>query len=306
MTEKSISVFVSYAHEDDRLRRKLDTHLSQLKWQGRISVWHDRDISAGTEWEREIDEHLKTAQIILLLISPDFMASKYCYSIEMKRAMQRHDGGDARVIPILLRPVSLQEAPFEKLKALPTNGSPVNKWRNQDDAWVDVVDGIRRTIQELGPGTPEDDSVWTDLVQRSRRRTDGFFRDIQHTPRLLGSFVLELYVQRAEVEDILGRFLLSNTQALILIGDSGVGKTHLLCAWTKQLMQEGHIVFLYNCGLFLSPSITSEIARDLSISREEVPAHFDRISRVAAYRGKQCVLIFDAINEFHGDGDVGP
>src|SRR5260370_35842881 len=94
-------------------------HLSVLKRQGIIDIWHDRNISAGTEWEREIDKHLNTAQIILLLISPDFMDSDYCYGIEMKRAMERYEQGKSRVIPIILRPAYWQKTPFGNLQALP-------------------------------------------------------------------------------------------------------------------------------------------------------------------------------------------
>lgn len=85
----AVKIFYSYAHEDEALREQLEKQLSLLKWQGIITAWDDRKILAGQEWEDEIDTHLNTAQVILLLISPDFMASNYCYSIEMKRAMER-------------------------------------------------------------------------------------------------------------------------------------------------------------------------------------------------------------------------
>src|SRR5256885_13228643 len=104
-----LSIFFSYAHEDEALRNELEKHLSILRWQGIITEWYDRDIHAGTEWEHEIDTHLDTAQIILLLISPDFLASHYCYSIEMTRALERHIAGGARVIPIILRPVDWEQ-----------------------------------------------------------------------------------------------------------------------------------------------------------------------------------------------------
>src|SRR6266446_3040431 len=148
--ENSVSIFISYAHEDISLLRELEKHLSQLKWQKLIDVWHDRDIDAGTEWEQEIDTHLNTAQIILLLISPDFMASKYCYSVEMQRAMERHQSGSAHVIPIILRPVYWEEALFSRLQALPTNALPIvsHKWHTRDDAFVDIVRGIRKTVEE--------------------------------------------------------------------------------------------------------------------------------------------------------------
>src|SRR5712691_11114529 len=99
MMEKTITVFISYAHEDEYLRKALEKHLSLLKRQGFIDVWHDRDISAGADWEQTVSIHLNTAQIILLLISPNFMASEYCYSVEMKRAIERHQAKEARVIP---------------------------------------------------------------------------------------------------------------------------------------------------------------------------------------------------------------
>ena len=93
------TVFYSYAHEDEALRDELEKHLSLLQRQGTITAWHDRQITPGTDWQREIDQHLDKASLILLLISPDFLASDYCYTIEMQRALERHRAGKARVIP---------------------------------------------------------------------------------------------------------------------------------------------------------------------------------------------------------------
>jgi len=101
----SVSLFFCYAHEDEELLNKLKRHLWPLQRQELIAVWHDRDISAGTEWEHEISQHLNSAHIILLLVSPNFMYSEYCYGVEMKRAIERHQRGEARVIPIIVRPV---------------------------------------------------------------------------------------------------------------------------------------------------------------------------------------------------------
>src|SRR5579863_6395499 len=100
-----LKIFFCYAHEDEALLNKLKTHLRPLQRQGLIEMWHDRDINAGTQWEREIDKHLNIAQIILLLISPDFMDSEYCYSKEMFRALELQKRDEAQVIPIILRPV---------------------------------------------------------------------------------------------------------------------------------------------------------------------------------------------------------
>lgn len=149
-----LKVFYSYAHEDNKLRGLLEKHLNLLKRQNLIEDWHDRDINAGKEWVREIDANLNTADIFLLLISPDFVYSDYCYGKEMMRALQRHENGTARVIPIILRPGDYEESPFSKLQALPTNAVPVTdrKWRNRDEAFLNVAQGIRIAVKELLSG----------------------------------------------------------------------------------------------------------------------------------------------------------
>jgi hypothetical protein len=145
-----VNVFICYAHEDEPLLNKLKDHVKPLQRQGLIHVWYDRDISAGTEWEREISKHLNEADIILLLVSPDFMASDYCYGIEMKRALERHERGEARVIPIILRPVYWQGV-LGKLQALPTDAKPVisASWHNIDEALLDVAEGIRKVVEQV-------------------------------------------------------------------------------------------------------------------------------------------------------------
>jgi formylglycine-generating enzyme required for sulfatase activity len=145
-----IEVFFSYSREDKPLRDKLDVHLSSLKRQGVISAWHDRQIIAGSEWEEEIDRHMHTADVILLLISPDFVNSEYCYDIELPVAMARHEAGEACVVPILLRPVlGWKNLPFAKLQVYPSEGRPITKWRNEDDAFVDVGEGILAAISQV-------------------------------------------------------------------------------------------------------------------------------------------------------------
>src|SRR6266567_4431093 len=144
-----IEVFYSYSHKDEKLRQRLENHLTILKNEGLISGWKDADITAGAEWDDEIKKHLNAAKIILLLISEDFLASKYCYDIEMKRAMERHERGEARVIPIILHEVDWSRAPFGKLKALPKDGKAVSSWRNRAQAFKNVALGIRNAIEEL-------------------------------------------------------------------------------------------------------------------------------------------------------------
>jgi predicted NACHT family NTPase len=141
-----IEIFISYAREDELLMKELEKHLSNLKNQGIIRAWHNQRIPAGAERAEQIDHHLESAQIILLLISPDFLDSRECYEVELRRAMERHKAKEAIVIPVLLRPVDWQGAPFSKLHALPQDSKPINTWENRDEAFWNVVTGIRYAI----------------------------------------------------------------------------------------------------------------------------------------------------------------
>src|SRR2546421_2715472 len=140
-TNTTVEVFCSYAHEDEVWLRKLETHLSPLKHQGLISLWHDRLISPSTNWAQAIDSRLETASIILLLVSADFFASSYCYGIEMKRALERQEAGEAQVISIVVRSVDWKDAPFAHLQVLPTDAKPIATWSDVDTAFANVVAG---------------------------------------------------------------------------------------------------------------------------------------------------------------------
>jgi hypothetical protein len=145
----AVEVLLCYAHRDERYLNQLKIQLTSIKREGLVKIWYDRDITAGKDWEQEIDEHLNTAQIILLLVSPDFIYSEYCYSKEMKRAMERDKLGEVRTIPIILRPTDWQNTPLGKLQALPKDSKPITTWRNRDTAFLDVARGIRDAIEEM-------------------------------------------------------------------------------------------------------------------------------------------------------------
>ena len=149
-----IEVFFAYSHKDEKLRDELAKHLSILERQAVIAGWHDRKIVAGEEWDREISQHLNTAQAILLLVSSDFIASDYCWDVEVERAMQRHEAGDACVIPVILRPVNWRNTPFGKLQALPKDAKPIISWTDQEEAFLDVEQGIETAAEELRKRLP--------------------------------------------------------------------------------------------------------------------------------------------------------
>ncbi len=144
-----IKLFFSYAHEDQPFRTLLGKHLTPLVRAGFVTQWYDGDIGAGTEWANEIYDHLNTADVILFLISPDFMSSDFCYHVEMTRALERHALEDACVIPILLRPTYWKDTLFGTLQTLPRGGKPVSTWRNRDQAFLAIVNGIFEEIALL-------------------------------------------------------------------------------------------------------------------------------------------------------------
>ena len=148
------TLFFSYCHRDETLRDELEIHLATLKRQGVITTWHDRRIEAGTDFGKEISQYLEEADIVLLLVSADFLNSDYCYEVEMSRALERHEQGEARVIPVILRPCDWKRAPFGKLLAVPRDGKPVTKYPNQDDALLEVVEAISAAATELGSMNP--------------------------------------------------------------------------------------------------------------------------------------------------------
>ncbi|CUU45923.1 toll/interleukin-1 receptor domain-containing protein [Clostridium beijerinckii] len=148
-SNKKIKLFFSYSHKDEELRDELEKHLIMLKRQGVITTWYDRKIDAGSALDKEIDDNLNDSNIILLLISVDFLASDYCYDIEMKEALKMHENKQAVVVPVILRSCDWTSAPFSKLMALPTDGKSITTWGDKDSAFVNVAKGIKNIATKL-------------------------------------------------------------------------------------------------------------------------------------------------------------
>ncbi len=220
-----VEVFCSYAHEDEAWLRKLETHLSLLKQQGLISLWHDRLISPGTNWVQAIDSRLETASVILLLVSADFLASDYCYSIEMKRALERQEAGEARVVPILVSHVDWSHAPFAHLQALPTDAKPIASRRDKNRVLADVAAGIRRVIE--------------DMPQLSASAPRAVLPAIWNIPYLRNPFFLGRDDELAQVRHHLqGGQATALSQPQAISGLGGIGKTQIAVEFAYQHRHE--------------------------------------------------------------------
>lgn len=184
------SLFFSYSHKDEELRNELETHLALLKRQGIISSWHDRRITAGSDFDKTISSELESSQIILLLVSAHFLASDYCYEKEMSRAIEKHNDGSAVVIPVILHPCDWHSAPFGHLRATPTDGKPVSMFANQHEAFAIVAKDVREAAKVIPASvSPSKDEQYiagskTDIPQgdrssnlRIKRKIDDHERD---------------------------------------------------------------------------------------------------------------------------------
>lgn len=140
-------LFISYSHVDEPYCDKLVKHLSSLKREGLIRIWHDRALTPGSQFDQEIENQLSESDLVIILVSADFIASEYCFSKEMLKAMEDYKYGYGIVVPVIIRPVDWTHTPFGNLLALPKDGKPVVTWQDEDEAFVDVVNGIRRLLR---------------------------------------------------------------------------------------------------------------------------------------------------------------
>ncbi len=149
MPKSKLKIFMSYAHEDEAMKTELDKALILLKRSGKIEVWQDRELIAGQEWDKAIKGEITGADIILLLISVDFNNSQYIWDNELAVAVQRHENGEARVIPVILRECEWKDMPYGKLQALPAGDVPVQKFARADEAYTGIAKGIRGVVDYL-------------------------------------------------------------------------------------------------------------------------------------------------------------
>ena len=144
-----VTVFFSYSHKDEVLRDELAKHLKLLERTNVIDAWHDRAIPVGSEWDKGIKKELNEADIILLLISSDFLASDYIWDVEVKTAMARHEAKDAVVVPIVLRECEWFDAPFGKLQGLPKDAKPVTSYQNIDEPFTFIAKHIKKAAKAI-------------------------------------------------------------------------------------------------------------------------------------------------------------
>ncbi|HKO17297.1 MAG TPA: toll/interleukin-1 receptor domain-containing protein, partial [Acidobacteriaceae bacterium] len=149
-----IEIFFSYAHEDEDLMNEVRRQLVIYERMGKIVKWHDRQIPAGIEWAPDIDGRLRQSHVILLFVSPAFLESRYCWDVEVKVALERHERGEARVVPVILKPCPWEAAPFAKIQALPRDAKPLTQFQDRDQATLEIARSIIQVVDELLTSPP--------------------------------------------------------------------------------------------------------------------------------------------------------
>ena len=142
-----VQVLLLYTHKDARFRDDLMASLIPLERQGLIMFYEERIITPGTEWAAEMNKRLASTQLILLLISPDFLASDYVWSNELKHILRRAKAGEILVIPIIVRAADWHNSPYGMFRPLPSNEVPVHAWTSRDEAYVDIAQGIQTAVE---------------------------------------------------------------------------------------------------------------------------------------------------------------
>ncbi len=307
--KNAIEVFYSYAHQDEALRNQLDQHLAALRQQGLISGWHDRQISVGTDWASEIDTHLRAARVILLLVSSAFISSPYCYGVEMKEALRRHEQGDALVIPIILRPVDWKGTPFEHLQVLPKNAKPVTLWSSRDAAFLDIAQSIRNVVENLRAPSetlssslqdqtpPKNTGKKSRSTIASRQRID--WGGAPDSNQFYGREKERISLKQSVVHD--------HCRLLALLGIGGIGKTMLSVKLATQIQH--HFTYIIWRSLTNSPSLDDILAEWIAFLSDQSELHLpesleNKLFLLLTYLRKyRCLLMLDNVESILREGD---
>src|SRR6266700_4339770 len=302
---KALKIFFSYAHEDKDLRDTLAKQLSSLKKQGLITSWHDGEISPGSEWQSVIEKYLHLSDIILLLISPDFIASDHFYSVELRQVMDRHERGEARIIPILLRPTDFKGLPFAKLQYLPANGRAVTLWKNKDSAFLNIVEGVRKVVEEfvtklLSEPPPSRSGMTTGsdappILWKVPYRRNPLFTDRDHLLAQLHTIFFSPETAGISIQTINGL--------------GGIGKTQIALEYAYRYSEAYQAIFWIGAdprGDVISDFVT--IAHSLDLPEKNEPNQTLIIVAIKRWlqRHELWLLLFDNVEDVTAVNDLIP
>lgn len=295
----SKKVFISYSHRDEDHREDFGDHLSMMQRNGVIECWHDRKIHVSEDWKNEIDENLESADIIIFLVSSSFLASDYCFDVEVKRAMERQEEGTAQIISIVVRPCDWEDCEFSKFQAAPKDAKPITKWTDRDEAWLNVVQSIKKYINEFKPkleiqteievltGPSQENLEWlsdTEIVLTHRRVDRVLLEGIFVVPDI------ELESSNDLVNIKSANYMLNHMGHYLISGEEQQGKTSLLKHIYRDSLKRGYLPVYINAPEVKKASVEQEIMKRLS--SQYVNLDYDTF-----LSHKEIILLVDNIDE---------
>lgn len=296
-------VFISYSHKDESLRTSLEDHLAIMKRKQIISVWHDRKIIPGDDWKGVIDVNLEEADIVLFLISASFLASDYCFDIEVKKAMENMAIGKCQIVSIILKPCDWHDCDFSKYQAVPQDGKAITTWENEDSAWLDVVKGLKKLITEFVPKQELNISPKNIDVIRVSKLTEEWLQDTEITlsHRKVNSITLDdvFVVPDIEYEDDnsedkisikSAESILKTAGRYLISGEEQQGKTTLLKYIYKELLKTGRIPIYIDADKIKKSTIDVMLESEISIQ-------YTGIDTTTFLADARRVLLIDNIDE---------
>ncbi|MDC9563304.1 MULTISPECIES: toll/interleukin-1 receptor domain-containing protein [unclassified Pseudoalteromonas] len=296
----AVKVFISYAHKDEQFKDSLVEHMSGLVRANVVSEWNDRKIVPGQDWSDEISENLASSEIILFLISSSFMNSDYCMGVEVQKALSMHKEGRAQLIPIIIRAVDWTDSELSKIQGLPKDAVPIASWGNEDEAWVNVIGGVKKHIQEFKPklhpikkakaqGVQLTDkaSSWlsdTEIVLTHRKVNQVSLDDIYVVPDV------ELDSSNDLVDIKPAKHLLQNLGHHIISGEEQQGKTSLLKYLYKELLKLSFLPVYLDALNIKKASAEQEISRALT-------EQYENLTFESFNKNEKAVVLIDNIDE---------
>lgn len=214
-------VFIGYSPNDLSFFQQLNTHLAPLERLGSIKVHHEGCINPGSEWRRNIEQFLSSADLIILLISADFIASEFCYVVELEQALMRHHAGLTHLLPVIVRDCAWQQLPIGTLRALPDRCTSVLSHPNPDQVWATLCNTLRQLLDKVG--------------ERPESRTPS-----THSVPPGGGYDRALYVSNPKYErDVINHINNPGTPA-VLRAPMSYGKTWIIQNVSSTLARDAH------------------------------------------------------------------
>lgn len=273
---RSKKVFISYSHKDETHKEALEEHLTMLKRNGIIDAWNDRKIIPGQDWSKEISKNLEQSELILFLISPTFLASDYCFNKEMKRAIEMHDEGRAQLIPILVRPCDWSESALSRFQAVPKDAKPITTWQNNDEAWLDAINGIKRHISSFTPLDITNPVVTKNLEFNASNNalewiddTEIVFTHPKATKLKLSDVYIALDMEAekgvipSEIEIFSSDIVFNKPMYYLIYGEEQQGKTSLLKQAFKQFLKSGIVPIYIDARMIKQSDIKNVLETEL-------------------------------------------